>query len=72
MIDYTNLLRIEKAKEILWEEPRLTMTQVAEQVGYYNVQSLNRFFRKYEGMSPGSYKAFKHAKSADLSQEKEE
>lgn len=48
------------------------MTQVAEQVGYYNVQSLNRFFRKYEGMSPGSYKAFKHAKSADLSQEKEE
>ncbi|MEK5023502.1 AraC family transcriptional regulator [Paenibacillus sp. FSL M7-1046] len=72
LIDYTNLLRIEKAKEILWEEPRLTMTQVAEQVGYYNVQSLNRFFRKYEGMSPGSYKAFKHAKSADLSQEKEE
>ncbi|ASA21599.1 AraC family transcriptional regulator [Paenibacillus donghaensis] len=72
LIDYTNHLRIEKAKKILGEEPNLTMTQVAEQVGYYNVQSLNRFFRKYEGMSPGSYKAFKHAKSTDLSQEKEE
>lgn len=72
LIDYTNLLRIEKAKQILHEQPRLTMTQVAQQVGYYNVQSLNRFFRKYEGMSPGNYKALKHAKSSDLRGEDEE
>lgn len=71
LIDYTNLLRIEKAKQILCVQPRLTMTQVAQQVGYYNVQSLNRFFRKYEGMSPGSYKALKHAKYPDLPGESE-
>lgn len=71
LIDYTNMLRIEKAKEILCQEPRLTLTQVAEQVGYYNVQSLNRFFRKYEGMSPGNYKALQHAKNINVDQVKE-
>lgn len=71
LIDYTNMLRIEKAKQILCQEPRLTLTQVAEQVGYYNVQSLNRFFRKYEGMSPGNYKALQHAKNINVDQVKE-
>ncbi|WP_042199084.1 AraC family transcriptional regulator [Paenibacillus camerounensis] len=71
LIDYTNILRIEKAKQILWEEPHLTMAQIAEQVGYHNVQSLNRFFRKYEGMSPGNYKSIKHAKNRDPIKKKE-
>ncbi len=58
LIDYINLLRIQKAKQLLWES-NLNMTQIASEVGYYNVQSLNRFFRKYEGMPPSSYKASK-------------
>jgi AraC-like DNA-binding protein len=58
LIDYINLLRIEKAKRLLLETG-MTMKQIASEVGYYNVQSFNRFFRKYEGMPPSSYKASK-------------
>ncbi|THF75715.1 AraC family transcriptional regulator [Cohnella fermenti] len=58
LIDYTNMLRIEKAKELLLES-ELTIAQIATEVGYYNVQSFNRFFRKFEGMPPSSYKASK-------------
>lgn len=56
LIDYMNQLRIEKAKQLLLETSQ-TMAQIASEVGYYNVQSFNRFFRKYEGMAPSSYKA---------------
>ncbi|WP_151732820.1 AraC family transcriptional regulator [Paenibacillus tengchongensis] len=58
MIDYLNQLRIEKAKELLLDTD-LTIKQIATEVGYYNVQSFNRFFRKYEGMPPSSYKSAK-------------
>lgn len=59
LIDYMNMLRIQKAKQILLES-NLNMTQIATEVGYYNVQSFNRFFRKYEGMSPSNYRALKY------------
>jgi YesN/AraC family two-component response regulator len=58
MIDYLNQLRIEKAKELLLDTD-LTIKQIAAEVGYFNVQSFNRFFRKYEGMPPSSYKTAK-------------
>ncbi|PWW05080.1 AraC family transcriptional regulator [Paenibacillus cellulosilyticus] len=58
LIDYTNSLRIEKAKQLLLES-NLNMTQIAAEIGYANVQSFNRFFRKYEGMPPSSYKTLK-------------
>lgn len=58
LIDYINLRRIEKAKRLLLETG-MTVKQIAAEVGYVNVQSFNRFFRKYEGMPPSSYKASK-------------
>ncbi|MBD0382845.1 AraC family transcriptional regulator [Paenibacillus sedimenti] len=58
LIDYLNQLRIEKAKQLLVDS-KLTIAQIAIEVGYYNVQSFNRFFRKFEGMPPSSYKAAK-------------
>ncbi|MBD2868566.1 AraC family transcriptional regulator [Paenibacillus arenilitoris] len=58
LIDYLNLLRIEKAKELLVDSG-LTIAQIASDVGYYNVQSFNRFFRKFEGMPPSGYKSAK-------------
>lgn len=58
LIDYLNQLRIEKAKQLLLETDQ-TISQIALQVGYHNVQSFNRFFRKYEGMPPSNYKASK-------------
>ncbi|ASA23952.1 helix-turn-helix domain-containing protein [Paenibacillus donghaensis] len=62
MIDFVNQLRIEKAKELLLDT-ELTIKQIAAEVGYYNVQSFNRFFRKYEGMPPSSYKSAKSKSS---------
>lgn len=58
VIDYLNQLRIEKAKQLLMDTD-LTIKQIASEVGYYNLQSFNRFFRKYEGMPPSSYKSAK-------------
>ncbi|NOU79035.1 helix-turn-helix domain-containing protein [Paenibacillus sp. LMG 31459] len=59
MIDYINLLRIEKAKKLLLES-NSTIAQIAAEIGYFNVRSLNRFFLKYEGMSPSAYKISRH------------
>ncbi|WP_246246161.1 AraC family transcriptional regulator [Paenibacillus lemnae] len=53
--DYLNHLRVERAKELLRNSP-LTITQIASEVGYYNAQSFNRFFKKFEGISPSAYK----------------
>lgn len=58
VIDYLNQLRIQKAKQLLMETD-LTIKQIASEVGYYNLQSFNRFFRKYEGMPPSSYRTAK-------------
>lgn len=58
VIDYLNQLRIQKAKQLLMETD-LTIKQIASEVGYYNLQSFNRFFRKYEGMPPSSYRSAK-------------
>lgn len=58
LIDYLNQLRIEHAKRLLLES-NLCISQIALEVGYMNVQSFNRFFRKFEGMPPSSYKAVK-------------
>lgn len=53
--DYLNLLRIEKAKELLLDS-NLSIAQIASEVGYMNVRSFNRLFRKFEGMPPSSFK----------------
>jgi AraC-like DNA-binding protein len=58
LIDHLNRLRIEKAKQLLVES-KLTISQIALEVGYYNVKSFNRFFRKFEGMTPSGYKTAK-------------
>ncbi|XID91195.1 helix-turn-helix domain-containing protein [Paenibacillaceae bacterium WGS1546] len=63
LIDYTNMLRIERAKKLLTASEERTIAQIAAEVGYYNIQSFNRFFRKYEGMPPSSYKAAKSGSS---------
>jgi len=58
LIDYTNRLRIEQAKRLMLAR-NLSMAQIASEVGYANIQSFNRFFRKFEGMNPSSYRALK-------------
>jgi YesN/AraC family two-component response regulator len=58
LIEQLNHLRIEKAKKMLLES-NCSIAQIAAEVGYANVQSFNRFFRKFEGMPPSGYKALK-------------
>lgn len=53
LTDYINRCRIVEAKELLVSTDK-KLTEIAEQVGYHNVQSLNRFFKKYEGTTPNS------------------
>ena len=51
MADYVNRMRIHEAKKLL-HTTTLSIAVIAEEVGYHNVQSINRFFKKYEGASP--------------------
>lgn len=55
LLDYVNSLRIHEAKRLL-RQTILSVNEVASQVGYANTQSLTRFFKKYEGMTPGEFR----------------
>lgn len=53
--DYINKIRIEKMKDLLLttDDP---INQIAEKVGYHNMQSVTRYFRKFEGITPKEFK----------------
>jgi AraC-like DNA-binding protein len=56
VLDYINSIRIEEAKRLL-RESNMSMIDIALQVGYNNYQSFNRFFQKYEGITPGEFRS---------------
>jgi len=49
--------RIRHAKTLLRERPDLSIAQIADKVGYGNVQTLMRIFKKMEDRTPGQYRA---------------
>lgn len=53
--DYLNTTRIEKSKEYL-AKTSLTLNEISEKVGYNNVQSYQRFFKKYVNITAGDYR----------------
>lgn len=55
LIDYLNMIRIDQAVQLLTKTD-VPLAVIAEQVGYNNVQSFARFFKKYKGMTPGEWK----------------
>lgn len=59
LLDYTNILRIKEAKRLIRQTDQ-SMNEIAKTVGYSNVQSLTRFFKKYEGIPPADYKSCHH------------
>lgn len=52
---YLDQLRIAKAKELL-DDGSLKVYEIAERVGYSNVDYFHRKFKKYEGTSPAEYR----------------
>ena len=51
-----NSYRVETAKKILKEAPKLKLETVAEQSGFGSAQSMHRNFSKHTGISPGKVK----------------
>lgn len=52
---YVDHRRIEHSKELLMEN-KLKVYEIAEQVGYKNVDYFHKKFKKYVGMSPAEYR----------------
>ena len=54
VLDLVSKKRIDEAKKLLSDESN-TLQNVAESVGYTNVWTFSRVFKKLTGVSPGSY-----------------
>ena len=52
---YLNEKRVEKAKKIMDENKKIKIKDLAPMVGFDNVASFIRVFKKQEGISPGQY-----------------
>ena len=53
--DYINSFRLEKSMELL-TETNMTISEIAQSVGYSNQQYFTRVFKNQTGMTPGQYK----------------
>ncbi|NOU88768.1 helix-turn-helix domain-containing protein [Paenibacillus sp. LMG 31460] len=50
-----NRIRIDQAKLLLNEQTR-SLADIAQEVGYSDVTTFGRIFKKMEGITPGKYK----------------
>ena len=55
-LDYIQALRLNKAKELLWETDK-TITEIAMETGYGTPQYFSRIFRQEIGMTPSEYRS---------------
>lgn len=58
-IDYLNQVRIDEAKALLRNSSERIKT-IAEKVGYQNMNSFHRMFKKYTGITPKEYRQSQH------------
>jgi two-component system, response regulator YesN len=65
MIHYVQKLRIDHAKAFLTQTD-LTVSEVAERVGFFNDNYFCKIFKRYAGESPGAYKRRAAANNPDL------
>lgn len=56
--DILNGYRIDEAKRLL-RQTNMSLMEIAADIGYNNVQSFNRFFKKYEAITPGEFRNLK-------------
>jgi len=55
MIEYIHLLRINEAERLL-KETDMYISEIAEQVGFGNINYFGRIFKKYRNISPNKLK----------------
>lgn len=55
LIDYINMIRIKKAKELL-KKNEMSIKEIGYTVGYSDPNYFSKVFKKYEGYSPKEYK----------------
>jgi AraC-like DNA-binding protein len=55
VLDNINMLRVREAKYLLLSTEK-SAAGIARELGYRNIQSLNRYFKKYEGFTPGEFR----------------
>ncbi|MFB9330799.1 helix-turn-helix domain-containing protein [Paenibacillus aurantiacus] len=55
IVDYINETRIAKATSLLADD-KIRIHSAAKAVGYQNITSFNRMFKKYTGMTPSEYR----------------
>ena len=55
LTDYLNKYRIDKSCELLSDKSE-KLESIALKVGYNNIQSFQRFFKKYKGTTPTLYR----------------
>lgn len=51
-----NALRIERAKQLMSEEPMLKTYEIAERLGFPNVRYFSQLFKNITGMTPSEYR----------------
>lgn len=56
VLEYITYIRMQKAKELVLQTPALKVKEIAEQLGYNNVQSFIRYFKKYYGETPMAFR----------------
>lgn len=56
LLDYINIYRVDKAKELLIKYPDMKVEVIGEKVGFSVNRTFLRTFKKYEGVSPSMYK----------------
>ena len=56
LLDYINRYRVKKAKKMMEMDENMTISDVAEKVGYNSSQTLIRIFKRYEGVTPGHFR----------------
>ncbi|KIL41903.1 hypothetical protein SD70_04715 [Gordoniibacillus kamchatkensis] len=54
-VDYVNEVRVRKAQRML-AEPGFKIQDVAKKVGYQNINSFNRMFKKFSGLTPSEFR----------------
>lgn len=58
LLDFISRTRLDEAKKLLTEQP-LSIMEIARKVGYNDINTFNRTFKKFEGITPGKYKELK-------------